>query len=197
MRRAVATLSRRDADLAAIARDHGRPPLWLRRPGFATLTRIILEQQVSLASGAAAYVRLSNGVGRVTPGNVLARSEAQLRRFGLTRQKARYCRELATAVTSGGLELSRLASVSSDEVRESLIRVPGIGRWTADVYLLIALGRPDIWPRGDLALYQSMRSVLGCDSDSETLDAYADRWQPWRAVAARLLWHRYLRVRRR
>lgn len=199
LRRGVRELVRTDDALAQIIRDHGYPPLWLRRPGFSTLIRIMLEQQVSLASGAAAYQRLSAGVGRVTPRLVLEQSESDLRRLGLTRQKARYCRELADAIVSGRLDLGALEHADADEIRAALMQVPGIGPWTADVYLLNGLGRPDIWPRGDLALYQSMRAMLKhkADADAATLDSYADRWAPWRAVAARLLWHRYLCVKQR
>lgn len=175
----------------------GTPPLWARRPGFATLTRIILEQQVSLASGAAAYRRLSDGVGGATPRRVLARPETQLRRLGLTRQKARYCRVLARAVTDGELDFASLDTMNADDARVALTRVTGIGRWTADIYLLMALRQPDVWPRGDLALYQVLRLAKGVAGPPETLDELALPWRPWRAVGARILWHHYLRSRRR
>lgn len=170
--------------------------MWTRPPGFATLVRIIMEQQVSLKSGAAAYERLSAGVGRVTPGRVLDHTHAQLRRMGLTRQKARYCHELARAVQSRQLPLSKLGRMSEDDVRTALIAVPGIGRWTADIYLLSALRRADIWPRGDLALYQIVREIKGQKLDAAVIDELAERWSPWRAVAARVLWHAYLERRR-
>ncbi len=178
-----------------VARD-GVPPLWARRPGFATLTRIILEQQVTLSSGAAAYRRLSTALGRTTPRLVLARSDDQLRRLGLTRQKARYVRALAGVVASGDLDLAALAHASTEDVRRRLTAVTGVGRWTADIYLLMALRHADVWPRGDLALYQVMRGRYGPDIAPAALDEIADRWRPWRAVAARILWHHYLRSRR-
>ena len=194
-----------DPDLAAMVTTDGTPPMWAMRPGFASLIEIILGQQVTLASASAAYRRLSNGLGRVTPGNVLGRTHKQLMKLGQTRQKARYCQELARAIVDGHLDLASLNKSSAEEVREELMKVTGIGRWTADIYLLMALGHPDIWPRGDLALYQVIRNVKGSASQSRTLeqlsagklDEYANRWRPWRAVAARILWHHYLCSRRR
>ncbi len=175
----------------------GPPPLWARRPGFATLTRIILEQQVSLASARAAYSRLQAAAGRVIPSRVAALSEARLRRAGLTRQKAAYCRGLATHIIDGKLVLGRLDRLADDTVRQALLQVPGIGRWTADIYLLMALGRPDVWPEGDLALAKAASRVkrLRRSPGADSLRRLARRWAPWRAVAARILWHAYLSER--
>lgn len=205
MARAVSRLAAIDPDLAAMVNANGIPPLWAMRPGFASLVEIILGQQVTLASATAAYRRLSNGLGRVTPGNVLGRTHKQLLKLGQTRQKARYCQELAREIVDGRLDLASLNNASAEEVREELMKITGIGRWSADIYLLMALKHPDIWPRGDLALYQVIRSMKGSASRSRTLeqqsagklDEYANRWRPWRAVAARILWHHYLCSRRR
>lgn len=191
---AVAELGARDPDLAAVVGRYGPPPLWARRPGFSTLIRIILEQQVSLRSAAAAYARLQAAAGRVTPARVAATSERRLRAAGLTRQKAAYCRGLATAVVSGELNLGGLDRRPDDEVRSILVALPGIGPWTADIYLLIALGRPDVWPRGDLALARSLQRVkrLRSAPGEDRMAKIARTWTPWRAVAARVLWHDYL-----
>ncbi len=202
--RAVSKLVITDAELAAMVDANGTPPMWSMRPGFAALIEIILGQQVTLASAASAYRRLSNGLGRVTPGNVLGRTHKQLMKLGQTRQKARYCQELARAIVDGHLDLASLNKASAEEVREELMKITGIGRWSADIYLLMALGHPDIWPRGDLALYQVIRDMKGSVSRSRghdqlsagKLDEYANRWRPWRAVAARILWHHYLCSRR-
>ncbi|MHC5113033.1 MAG: DNA-3-methyladenine glycosylase family protein [Planctomycetota bacterium] len=192
---AVAQLAARDRDLAAVIARHGPPPLWARRPGFATLVRIILEQQVSLASGAAAYGRLRRAVGRrVTPRAVHGCSPARLHRAGITRQKTRYCCALAAAVCDGTLDLAALAHASPETVRERLTRLPGIGPWTADIYTLMALRHPDVWPAGDLALVTALGEVKRRSSADP--DAIAARWRPWRAVAARVLWHHYLCARR-
>jgi DNA-3-methyladenine glycosylase II len=177
-----------------VVRRWGPPLLWARRPGFATLVRIILEQQVSLASARAAYSRLQAAVGRVTPARVAGLSEARLRRSGLTRQKAAYCRKLATRIVDRQLTLSHLSHLEDDDARSSLLLVPGIGPWTADIYLLMALRRPDVWPHGDLALAKSAHRVkrLRRRPTEDRLRRLASAWAPWRAVAARILWQAYL-----
>ena len=199
LRRAVTELAASDADLAAVVERFGSPPLWARRPGFATLVRIILEQQVSLGSAAAAYRRLQTAAGRVTPARVASISEETLRAAGLTRQKAAYCRALARAVVDGRLRLADLGRGSDEKVRSTLIEVPGVGPWTADIYLLMALRRPDVWPTGDLALARALALVKGLSRipGEPRLSKIARRWAPWRAVAARILWHFYLSSRKR
>jgi DNA-3-methyladenine glycosylase II len=192
--RAVRALAARDDDLAGIAARHGAPPLWAREPGFDTLVRIILEQQVSLGSAEAAHRRLVRGAGVVEPVAIVATGEARLREAGLTRQKSRYIVGLARDVVDGRLDLDAVAGADDDQARASLTRVVGIGTWTADIYLLMALLRPDVWPTGDLALAGSMRrakGLAGIPTATEQL-AIAEAWRPHRAVAARLLWHAYL-----
>jgi DNA-3-methyladenine glycosylase II len=195
----VETLAATDPDLAGIVDRHGSPPLWAREPGFETLVQIILEQQVSLQSAVAALGRLRSAlvIGpsvALTPVAVLELGEDAMRVAGLTRQKAAYLAGLASDVTTGRLDLGALAAAPNDDARAALMSVAGIGRWTADIYLLMALGRPDTWPDGDLALAAAMRRAKGL----ETLPSRAEQrsiaagWQPWRAVAARILWHGYL-----
>jgi DNA-3-methyladenine glycosylase II len=199
LRVALAEIVARDHDLAAVVERFGPPPLWARRPGFSTLVRIILEQQVSLRSAAAAYARLQAVAGRVTPARVTSVSERDLRAAGLTRQKAAYCHGLASAVVAGGLDLGRLDRLPDDEVRSILVELPGIGPWTADIYLLIALRRPDVWPSGDLALARALQGVkrLRRVPSDDHMSRIARTWAPWRAVAARVLWHFYLSSGRR
>lgn len=194
----VEALRRTDPDLNLIVERIGPPPLWGRRPGFSTLLRIILEQQVSLASGAATYARLQRYLGRVTPGRVAACTVAQIREQGVTRQKAAYVHGLAGMVAARELDLRGLARMDDASARETLCKVKGIGPWTADVYLLMALRRPDIWPPGDLALLESAKRVkrMGKRPDDVRMGKVAEEWRPWRAVAARLLWHWYLWERR-
>ena len=194
LRRASTELAAADPDLAGIVDRHGPPPLWAREPGFATLVAIILEQQVSLSSGAAALARLARAAGDLEPANVAALGEERARDAGLTRQKARYVVGLAERVAAGRLDPPALETATDDEVRSRLIEVPGIGRWTADIYLLMALGRPDVWPDGDFALATAMRTAKRLDviPDGATQHRIAEAWRPWRAVAARLLWHAYL-----
>jgi DNA-3-methyladenine glycosylase II len=191
---AVRELAARDDDLAGIAARHGTPPLWAREPGFETLVRIILEQQVSLGSAEAAHRRLLGAAGAVDPVAIVAAGESRLREAGLTRQKSRYVVGLAQDVVDGRLDLTLVADAGDDEARATLTRVVGVGTWTADIYLLMALLRPDVWPTGDLALAGSMRRakrLASVPTASEQL-AIAEAWRPHRAVAARLLWHAYL-----
>jgi DNA-3-methyladenine glycosylase II len=187
-------LAKRDADLAAVVSLHGAPPLWARQPGFPTLVHIILEQQVSLASAKAAFDRLEAALSGVTPEGLLSLSDEKLKTIGFSRQKTRYCRELSRAIVDGRFDLKRLPRLSDANAKESLMSLVGIGRWTADIYLLMALRRPDIWPKGDLALAKAAQQVKNLDNlpDHDQLEELAESWQPWRAVAARVLWHHYL-----
>jgi DNA-3-methyladenine glycosylase II len=183
-----------DPALGAIVDRHGLPDFWARQPGFATLLLLILEQQVSLASAKAAYDRVDVRLGGVSPGALLELSDAELREDGFSRQKTRYARALAAAILARDLELEGLAALEDDEVRAALIALPGIGPWTAEVYLLSALRRPDTWPVGDIALQEATRRALGLEArpSAPELEAIGDRWRPHRATAARLLWHLYL-----
>ncbi len=195
----VNLLAARDADLAAIVKRFGPPPLWERATGFATLIHLILEQQVSLASARAAFVKLQTALGAVEPHALLTLSDDELKTIGFSRQKTRYARLLAEAVRDGQLDFAQLAALDDDGVRAALTQLKGIGVWTADCYLLMALRRPDVWPHGDLALavaWQQLKQLPERPSYAE-LGVLAERWRPWRAVAARLLWHNYLSERRR
>jgi DNA-3-methyladenine glycosylase II len=187
-------LSERDPDLAQILEDLGPPPMWAREPGFPTLVHIILEQQVSLASAWAAYERLLAAATPLTPQRFLELDDTRLKDIGFSRQKTSYGRILAQAIVEGRLDLAALGRMGDGAVRSALIQIKGIGPWTADIYLLMALRRPDIWPRGDLALAVAVQRVkgLGARPTDEELETIAADWRPWRAVAARLLWHHYL-----
>lgn len=187
-------LAERDPDLARILRTLGPPPMWERDEGFATLIRIILEQQVSLASAKAAFDRLAAAVSPLTPAGFMALDDAALKSIGFSRQKAGYARHLAEAIVSGHFNPEALRTLDDDATRDALVKLKGIGPWSADIYLLMALRRPDVWPTGDLALAQAAQKVKGlplCPSPQE-LETLAEPWSPWRAVAARLLWHFYL-----
>ena len=194
LRLGVAALVAVDADLAGIVDRHGPPPLWAREPGFETLVRIILEQQVSLASAEAARGRLVAAAGAVEPGAIVHVGEGALRDAGLTRQKARYIVALARDILDQRLDLAAIEDASDADAHATLTGVLGVGRWSADIYLLMALRRPDIWPTGDIALASAMRRAKGLGATPETHEqlVIAEPWRPWRAVAARLLWHAYL-----
>lgn len=195
----VRELAERDQDLARIISTFGPPPLWEREQGFHSLIHIILEQQVSLASAQAAYTRLEKAIDPLSPKKFLDLTDQELKQIGFSRQKIRYGRELANAILDGSLRLSELAGLEDGEAREQLMNIKGIGPWTADIYLMMVLGRPDIWPLGDLALEVALQKVKGLAErpTPEEAKVLSDAWRPWRAVAARLLWHSYLSERKK
>jgi DNA-3-methyladenine glycosylase II len=187
-------LAGRDEDLAGILERHGPPPLWARAPGFPTLIYIILEQQVSLASARAAFTRLSAAISPVTPQAFLELDDAGLKAIGFSRQKTGYARSLARAILAEELDLESLAALEDEPVRAALTKLKGIGRWSADIYLMEALLRPDVWPAGDLALAVAVQRVkqLAAVPGPVELQQIGETYRPWRAVAARLFWHYYL-----
>jgi len=197
--KAVTELADADPALAASVERFGPPPLWAREPSYATLVHLILEQQVSLASARAAFDRLDAALdGDIGPTGLFALSDAELRTIGFSRQKAGYARDLAVALADG-FDLEGLARLPDDEVRAGLMRLRGIGRWTADIYLIMCLRRPDVWPHGDQALTTAARELMGLPTrpSFEELELRARSWHPHRASAARILWHHYLSVRGR
>jgi DNA-3-methyladenine glycosylase II len=183
-----------DASFSNVINTYGIPPLWLRTPGFATLLLIILEQQVSLQSARAAFERLESRLGIITPQGFLGIDDLELRTIGFSRQKTGYCRELAGRIVDKTLELERLPTMDTEDVIEYLTIIKGIGQWTARIYLIMALRRSDIWPSGDLALRKAYARLkhLPVIPDDRFMEAEAEQWKPWRAVAARILWHYYL-----
>ncbi|HEX7588270.1 MAG TPA: DNA-3-methyladenine glycosylase 2 family protein [Anaerolineae bacterium] len=193
-KRGLRFLSKRDPVFAKIIRTIGPPPLWTRPRGFGTLVLLILEQQVSLASARATMDRLRASASPLTPRSFLELDDALLKRIGFSRQKAAYCRGLALAILDGSLNLAALAKMEDTLVRAELIKLKGIGVWTADNYLLMALRRPDAWPSGDLALAVAVMEInrWKVRPTQKELEAIGLRYKPWRAVAARLLWHYYL-----
>jgi len=190
----VRLLTDRDERLAEVVQNYGQPTLWVREPGFPTLVYIILEQQVSLASAKAAFDRLQAAVKPLTPRGFLKLNDAELLRLGFSRQKTLYTRLLAESLARRHFDLGYLHDLPDDSAHKMLVAFKGIGRWTADIYLLSALRRPDIWPTGDLALATAVQEVkrLRKRPSPEKLEALSAPWRPWRAVAARLFWHAYL-----
>ena len=193
----IRELTVRDADLERVIQTYGAPPLWVREPGFPSLVYIILEQQVSLASARAAFQRLRAAASPLTPTRFLKLSDTQLKQIGFSRQKTLYTRLLAESLVKRHLDLNDLHDLSDDAARKFLIALKGIGTWTADIYLLSALRRPDIWPIGDLALAVAVQEVkrLRSRPSPERLESLSQLWRPYRAVAARLFWHAYLSKR--
>jgi len=196
---AARILAERDPALAGIHARLGPPPLWGRPTGFVTLFRIILEQQVSLAAARTLFRRIDAHLGGVSPYRIRAAGIDGLRALGLTRQKAAYAHGLALRVLDGSLDLRAVARADDEAGRLMLLSVPGLGPWSVDIYFLMALKRPDVWPRGDLALAAALKEVkrlpaLPTRDEQQELTAV---WAPWRSVGARLLWAHYLDARRR
>lgn len=191
-------LAARCTHLAMVHEKYGPPPLWDRSAGFQTLVQIILEQQVSLASAKACFDKLSRRVGDVTPESLLKSSDAELKADGFSRQKTSYARHLAEAVLENRIDFDELERLSDTEVKAELIKLKGIGEWSSDIYLLMALLRPDIMPKGDVALHTAWHTLSGeARPTSNEFLVIAERWKPYRSVAARLLWHFYLSERRK
>ncbi len=187
-------LAARDADLARILANFGYPPLWPRAPGFSTLVHFILEQQVSIASAKAVYDRLLTVAVPLTPATLLTLDDATLLAVGFSRQKRDYVRILAQTILNGQLDLEGLHQLTDEAARQHLLNLKGIGHWTADIYLLLVLCRPDVWPVGDLALQVAVQAVKGLSTRPKPAEmtALGEAWRPWRSVATRLLWHHYL-----
>jgi DNA-3-methyladenine glycosylase II len=191
---AARELAARDQLLANIHTTYGDPPMWQRATGFRTLVHIILEQQVSLSSAKSMLLRLENAIQPFTPERFAELGEMHLRQLGVTRQKSAYLLHLSESVLSGQLSLKGLSRLSDDQVLVRLTGIKGIGLWSANIYLLMAMRRADIWPAGDLALAVAIKELKGLATrpSPEELEAIAEAWRPHRAVAARMLWQYYL-----
>ena len=190
----VDKLIKRDRDLAEIVRTFGYPPTWKREPGFATLIRIILEQQVSYASAKATFKRLNDAVEILTPESFLTLNDVELKAIGFSRQKTRYGRILAQAVADRTLDLERLSNWDDRTIREKLTKIKGIGDWTVDIYLMMALQRQDVFPAKDLAVAIAVKEIknLATRPNAAELIEIALIWKPYRAIATKILWHYYL-----
>ena len=191
---AARELAARDELLANIHARFGDPPLWQRPAGFRTLVHIILEQQVSLGSAKSMLLRLEREIQPFTPDRFLELGELHLRGLGVTRQKSAYLLHLSQSVVSGELSLKALSRMSDDQVLVQLTGIKGIGLWSANIYLLMAMRRADIWPASDLALAVAIQELKGFAKrpTPEELERIAEQWRPHRAVAARMLWQYYL-----
>ena len=184
---------------AAILERAGPPRFRRRQNGFPTLLHIILEQQVSIDAAAAMHRRLSALCRPLAPEAFLTLDDATLRACGFSRQKMGYARDLAAKVSSGGFDFNRLGEADDEAARATLVALKGIGRWSAEIYLIFALGRPDIWPAGDLGLQVAVRECLelGARPGEPELRDLGEEWRPWRTVAACLFWQSYLHARGR
>lgn len=190
-------LSKKDLHLKTILRQYGYPPMWTRPANFQTLIHIILEQQVSLASAKAAFVKLKEKLVIITPKKMLLLTDAEMKACYFSRQKIVYARHLAEAIVSKQLDLKKLSKLPDEKIREELKRIKGIGDWTVDIYLLFALQRTDIFPTGDLAMINAFKEIKQVEKQisKEEIITLSESWKPHRSVATMLLWHYYIQKR--
>jgi DNA-3-methyladenine glycosylase II len=195
----MAALIAADPRWAAVAERSGRPPLRRRDGGYAGLAQIIVSQQVSVASAAAIYGRLAEACKPFEAACLLRLRKDRLLRLGLSNAKVKTLKAIAKAIKANDIDLTSLAGMPADDAHASLTRLHGIGPWTADIYLLACIGHADAWPAGDLALQEAARIAFGLKKRPTTreMGPLADRWRPWRAIAARLLWTYYRAVKSR
>jgi len=193
---AMAELAALDPRMADLWRRAGTPDLRFREPGFATLLRVIVGQQLSVKAAATIWDRLEAACDPLTPAGFRALDDETLRAIGFSRQKTAYGRGLAEALGAGALDLDRVGSAPDEDAIAELVAFKGLGRWTAECYLLFAHGRPDVWPADDLALATATRRLLGHEARpaGKAMRELGEAWRPLRSAAARLLWHAYGRA---
>ncbi len=193
LRPAMEALAKRDPDMATAYEVCGLPPIRRHEPGFAGLIRIMAAQQVSAQAAQAIIARLDAALKPVTAEGFLALDDEAQKQIGLSRPKQRYGRALAEDILAGRLDLEEIETLDDEAAAAALMQAKGIGRWTAEVYLLFALQRPDVWPAGDLAVQVAAQKLKGLSERpaGETMIALAEGWRPYRTAAARFLWHMY------
>ena len=176
--------------------EYGTPPNWQRPQGFVSLSRIILEQQVSLASAEAHFNKLNSYVKEFSPTEILKLSDKEMRECQISRQKAKYLRELSNAVLNKKLIFEELPKLNPEEVRKKLTSIKGIGDWTTDIYLMFCLQNKDAFPFGDIALINTIKELTKVKTSSGIIKL-TQRWRPYRSLAANFLWYYYLKKRNR
>ncbi|MFN8300548.1 MAG: DNA-3-methyladenine glycosylase 2 family protein [Chitinophagales bacterium] len=192
----IKRLTKLDPVLGKIHKQYGAPPNWSRPQGFEALAKIILEQQVSLASANAHFAKLKAAIDEFTPLQILKLTDEEMRSCQISRQKTRYLRELSMAVSSKQLQLELLPDLEVEEIRHKLTAIKGIGHWTTDVYLLFCLQQKDIFPIGDVAVVNTIKELYSLREKEQMLEL-AEKWRPLRSLATYFLWHHYLSKRKR
>jgi DNA-3-methyladenine glycosylase II len=192
----IKRLFKLDKLFESISDKYGTPPNWSRIPGFISLSKIILEQQVSLASADAHFFKLLTYIKVFTPGNILKLTDEEMRLCQISRQKAMYLRGLSNAVLDGTFDFERLSKLDESAARIMLTYIKGIGSWTADIYMMFCMQSKNIFPIGDIALVNTVKELKGAETREEILDI-AEKWQPLRSLATYYLWHNYLKKRNR
>jgi len=175
---------------------YGNPPNWQRPQGFVSLSKIILEQQVSLASAEAHFNKLNGYIKEFTPKEIIELSDEEMRNCQISRQKTKYLRELSNALLNKELIFEELSKLSPEEVRNNLTSIKGIGNWTTDIYLMFCLQSKDVFPFGDIALINTIKELTKVKTKSGIV-RLTQKWKPYRSLAAYFLWHYYLKKRNR
>nr|WP_315174221.1 DNA-3-methyladenine glycosylase 2 family protein [uncultured Flavobacterium sp.] len=196
MQQAIHYLSEKDPIFKTIVEKYGLPVIPVRPQGFETLVLLILEQQVSIDSAKATFLKLKAKHNHFILEKLLESSDEEFRNLGVSRQKTSYIKALATALLNKDLDLESLPTKSAQEVREELIKIKGIGHWTIDIYLMFCLQAPDLIPLGDIAVINTIKELLNIH-DKEEMERYVLQWSPHRSLATFLLWHYYLKQRNR
>lgn len=196
MQEAIQYLSEKDAVFKLIIDKYGMPILPKRPQGFETLVLLILEQQVSIDSAKATFLKLKAKHTNFNPESLLSFSDDEFRNIGVSRQKTSYIKALSHSIINNHIDIESLASKSSQQVREELIKIKGIGNWTIDVYLMFSLQAPDVIPLGDIAVINTIKELLNIH-DKQEMETYVSNWSPYRSVATFILWHYYLNKRNR
>lgn len=175
---------------------YGVPPNWSRPPGFVSLSRIILEQQVSLASANTHFMKLNTYINEFSPVDILKLSDDEIRNCQISRQKAKYLRALSEAIQNGTIDLEKISRENETEIRKQLTAVKGIGEWTTDIYLMFCLQAKDIFPIGDIAVVNTVKELTDAETREEIL-LLSEKWKPYRSLAVYFFWHYYLKKRNR
>ena len=196
MQEAIDYLSEKDAIFKAIIEQYGMPTIPKRPQGFETLVLLILEQQVSIDSAKATFLKIKTTLKTVAPEILLHISDEEFRSLGVSRQKTSYIKALATAILNKELDLESLPNKTTQRVREELIKIKGIGNWTIDIYLMFCLEAPDLLPLGDIAVVNTIKELLDIH-DKEAMEIHTLKWSPHRSLATYILWHHYLNKRNR
>ena len=196
MEDAIQHLTQNDIVFKNIINQYGLPTIPKRSEGFETLVLLILEQQVSIDSAKATFLKLKENEPDFKPEKLLSLSDENFRLLGVSRQKTSYIKALSTAILNNDIELCTLKSKTVQEVREELIKIKGIGNWTIDIYLMFCLQEPDLLPLGDIAVVNTMKELFDIH-EKEAMEVYAQNWIPYRSMATFLLWHYYLNKRNR
>ncbi len=196
MQEAIDYLLEKDTIFKSIIEEYGMPTIPKRPQGFETLVLLILEQQVSIDSAKATFLKIKASQKAIAPEILLHVSDEEYRNLGVSRQKTSYIKALATAILNKELDLESLPAKTAHQVREELIKIKGIGNWTIDIYLMFCLESPDLLPLGDIAVVNTIKELLDIH-DKDAMEIHAKQWSPYRSYATYLLWHHYLKKRNR